>query len=78
MLTTTKNITLNGRSEFDVDGERKIAVAMTAFIGENGSFSKNENIIDISLYELNKEVIQNDISEFNNVVDTIYSEMSSK
>ena len=51
MLITTKNITLNGRSEFDVDGERKIAVAMTAFIGENGSFC-SKIIDDVEMYQI--------------------------
>lgn len=67
MLTTTKNITLNGRSEFEVEGQKKIAATMTAVLGENGSFSKSENVIDIVLYEANKEAVQADMKEFSDM-----------
>ena len=67
MLTTTKNITLNGRSEFEVEGQKKIAATMTAVLGENGSLSKSENVIDIVLYEANKEAVQADMKEFSDM-----------
>lgn len=76
MLTTTKNITLNGRSEFEVEGQKKIAATMTAVFGEDGSFSKSETVIDLALYEANKEAAQNDMKEFSDLAYNMSSEVS--
>ena len=67
MLTTTKKITLSGQSEFEIGGQNKIAASMTAVIGQDGSFSKTENVIDVSLYELHKDEAQQDMKEFSNL-----------
>lgn len=64
MLVTTKNITLNGQSTIELQGQKKIAATMTAALGENGSFSKSETVIDIALYEANKAAVQADMKEF--------------
>ena len=64
MLKSTKNITLNGRSEFEVEGQSKIVATMTAVVSENGSFSKNENVIDVVLYEAHKAEVQADMKSF--------------
>lgn len=78
MLTTTKNITLNGRSEFEVEGQKKIAATMTAVLSENGSFSKTENVIDVSLYELHKAEVQSDMKEFSDKAYEMSAELDAE
>ena len=78
MLTLTKKITLTGQSEFEIGEQTKIAVAMTAVIGEDGSFSKSENVIDPSLYELNKEDAKKDMKEFSDIVYRMSSEATAE
>lgn len=67
MLVTTKNVTLNGQSTIELEGQKRVAATMTAVLGENGSFSKSENVIDLALYEANKVAVQADMKEFSNI-----------
>lgn len=78
MLSTTKKITLNGQSEFEIGGQMKMAVTMSAVFGEDGSFSKSETVIDLALYEANKEAAQNDMKEFSDLAYAMSSEVFSK
>ena len=67
MLVTTKNVMLNGQSTIELEGQKKIAATMTAVLGENGSFSKSENVIDLALYEANKADVQADMKKFSDM-----------
>mgnify|MGYP000778182089 CR=1 FL=1 len=67
MLVTTKNVTLNGQSTIELEGQKRVAATMTAVLGENGSFSKSENVIDLALYEANKAAVQEDMKEFSDM-----------
>ena len=78
MLSTTKKITLNGQSEFEIGGQMKMAVTMSAVFGEDGSFSKSETVIDPALYELNKEDAQKDMKEFSDIVYRMSSETATE
>lgn len=60
MLITAKSTTLNGTSS--VNGET--VATMYAIVNEDGSCNQNNNIVNSSLYEVNKSEVRADIAAF--------------
>lgn len=65
MLTTRKQITLNGESTILI-GEKSTTIAtMFASLNENGKLNTNSTIIDSANYMVYSEEVDADIAEFN-------------
>lgn len=65
MLTTRKQITLNGESTILI-GEKSTTIAtMFASLNENGKLNTNSTIIDSANYMVHSEEVDADIAEFN-------------
>ena len=72
MLKTTKSTTLTGQSVIAVNGTDTIVVSMSANISENGNYpSISKTIQNKELYLTNKDVCREDISAFDDVVDSV-------
>lgn len=74
MLTTSKSITLNGKSEVTIDNRPVPIVSMTASIGNNGNLSMSKNVLDAILYVANREQAVTDMKAFDELAYQLASD----
>ena len=71
MLNITKSINLNGESKI---GDVTVAY-LSASVSSNSNTTITKNIVSQELYQINKEVIKKDMSEFETKVYSLVDEL---
>ena len=71
MLSTTKSITINGKSKVTHNETEVVAVQLSANISETGNTNINAIIVNQDAYDSNTDTCRADIDEFNALVRAI-------